>query len=125
MEFDKTKWSCPWNNDQNCTQNSAGVGGGWGSGGGGYGLGVMGWGFLVPFDRPVAKTLMLHYFHRPSLYKILILSKDIITDSTCHNCSYCSMTYVCRSFTNVANLRWKSECSLLNKRSKSQFASRC
>ena len=25
MEFDKTRWSCPWNNDQNCTQNSAGV----------------------------------------------------------------------------------------------------
>ena len=24
MEFDKTKWSCPWNNDQNYTKNSAG-----------------------------------------------------------------------------------------------------
>ena len=23
MEFDKTQWSCPWNSDQNCTQNSA------------------------------------------------------------------------------------------------------
>ena len=23
MEFDKTSWSCPWNTDQNCTQNSA------------------------------------------------------------------------------------------------------
>ena len=23
MEFDKTRWSCPWNSDQNCTQNSA------------------------------------------------------------------------------------------------------
>ena len=23
MEFDKTKWSCPWNSDQNCTHNSA------------------------------------------------------------------------------------------------------
>ena len=22
MEFDKTKWSCPWNSRQNCTQNS-------------------------------------------------------------------------------------------------------
>ena len=21
MEFDKTRWSCPWNGDQNCTQN--------------------------------------------------------------------------------------------------------
>ena len=49
MEFDKTKWSCPRNSDQNCTQNSArvwwrsgmvgvrGVGGG-----GGKGLGVVG-----------------------------------------------------------------------------------
>ena len=23
MEFDKTRWSCPWNSEQNCTQNSA------------------------------------------------------------------------------------------------------
>ena len=23
MEFDKTGWSCPWNSDQNCTENSA------------------------------------------------------------------------------------------------------
>ena len=30
MEFDKTKSSCPWNSDQNCTQNSAR--GWWGSG---------------------------------------------------------------------------------------------
>ena len=28
MEFDKTRWSCPWNSDQNCTHNSAGGGGG-------------------------------------------------------------------------------------------------
>ena len=27
MEFNKTEWSCPWNSDQNCIQNSArGVG---------------------------------------------------------------------------------------------------
>ena len=47
MEFDNTRWSCPWNSDKNCTQNSARVGGGsgmveirmwWGSGcGGGQG----------------------------------------------------------------------------------------
>ena len=38
MEFDKIRWSCPWNSDQDCTQNSArdwwglglGVGGGHG-----------------------------------------------------------------------------------------------
>ena len=38
MEFDKTRWSCPWNSDQNCTHNSAR--GWWGSrgrGGGGQG----------------------------------------------------------------------------------------
>ena len=33
MEFDKTRLSCPWNSDQNCTQNSAkgwyGQRGGW------------------------------------------------------------------------------------------------
>ena len=33
MEFDKTRWSCLWNSDQNCTQNSVkgwyGQGGGW------------------------------------------------------------------------------------------------
>ena len=23
MEFDETRWSCSWNSDQNCTQNSA------------------------------------------------------------------------------------------------------
>ena len=23
VEFDKTRWSCPWNSDQNCTHNSA------------------------------------------------------------------------------------------------------
>ena len=23
MEFNKTRWSCSWNSDQNCTQNSA------------------------------------------------------------------------------------------------------
>ena len=23
MKFDKIRWSCPWNSDQNCTQNSA------------------------------------------------------------------------------------------------------
>ena len=51
MEFDKTRWSCPWNNDQNCTQNSVGVLGvkgsrGWGSRGGrGSGVkGPMEWG---------------------------------------------------------------------------------
>ena len=27
MDFDKTKWSCPWNSDQNCTQNYARGGG--------------------------------------------------------------------------------------------------
>ena len=44
MEFDKTRWSCPWKSDQNCTQNSAkgvvgvkGVGGGRVGGGGGQG----------------------------------------------------------------------------------------
>ena len=26
----KTRWSCPWNSDQNCTQNSARGGGGQG-----------------------------------------------------------------------------------------------
>ena len=44
MEFDKTKWCCPWNSDQNCTQNSAR--GWWGSGGGGrgwWGSGGRGW----------------------------------------------------------------------------------
>ena len=33
MEFDKTRWSCPWNSNQNCTQNSARAC--WGKGGGG------------------------------------------------------------------------------------------
>ena len=43
--IDKTRWSCPWNIDQNCTQNSArcggvqGVVGGWVGGGGGPGVG--------------------------------------------------------------------------------------
>ena len=38
-EFDKTGWSCPWNRDQNCSQNSARGGGvkRWGSWGGGIG----------------------------------------------------------------------------------------
>ena len=40
MEFDKTKWSCPWNSDQNCTQNSAT--GLWGQGGRGVRVGVAG-----------------------------------------------------------------------------------
>ena len=36
MEFDKTSWSCSWNSDQNCTQNSArGVVGAQGVGGSG------------------------------------------------------------------------------------------
>ena len=39
MEFDKTRWSCSWNSDQNCTQNSDG--GGWGPGGW-VGMGVQG-----------------------------------------------------------------------------------
>ena len=30
MKFDKTRWSCSCNSDQNCTQNSAGVEGGLG-----------------------------------------------------------------------------------------------
>ena len=48
MEFDKTKWPCPWNSDQNCTQNSArgwwvkGVGGGEGQGVGGGRIRVVG-----------------------------------------------------------------------------------
>ena len=37
MEFDKTKWSCPRNSDQNCTKNIAGGGGVQGVGGGGLG----------------------------------------------------------------------------------------
>ena len=44
MEFDKTRWSCPWNSDQNCTQKVCqgvvgvkGVGGGRVGGGGGQG----------------------------------------------------------------------------------------
>ena len=40
MEFDKTRWSCSWNSDQNCTQNSAGGGRGPGAAvGGGRGMG--------------------------------------------------------------------------------------
>ena len=38
MEFDKTRWSCSWNSDQNCTklcQMAQGVGGHGGIGGGG------------------------------------------------------------------------------------------
>ena len=31
MEFDQTRWSCPWNSDKDCTQNSAR--GCWGSSG--------------------------------------------------------------------------------------------
>ena len=56
MEFDKTKWSCPWNSDQNCTQNSArvwrGSGEGWwgfrgqGKGGGDQGVGIIGVGVV-------------------------------------------------------------------------------
>ena len=42
MEFDKTKWCCPWNSDQNCAQNSArgdrGQGGGDPGDGGGPGM---------------------------------------------------------------------------------------
>ena len=37
MELNKTRWSCPWNSDQNCTQNCQGVVGtkgvGWVGGG--------------------------------------------------------------------------------------------
>ena len=41
IEFHKTRWSCPWNSDQNCTQNSAR--GSWGPGGGWVGgVGVVG-----------------------------------------------------------------------------------
>ena len=67
MEFDKTKWSCPWNSDQNCTQNSArgwlgsgvgvkgvvevGVRGWWGQGGRGWwGQGVGGGGGQVVME---------------------------------------------------------------------------
>ena len=39
MEIDKTRWSRPWNSDQNCTQNSAR--GWWGSRGRGGRLGVV------------------------------------------------------------------------------------
>ena len=44
MEFNKTKWTCPWNSDKNCTQNSAR--GWWGSGGGGRWCGSGGWGVV-------------------------------------------------------------------------------
>ena len=41
MEFDKTRWSCPWNSDQNCTGGGGGPGGRWV---GGVGVvGVQGW----------------------------------------------------------------------------------
>ena len=39
--IDKTGWSCPWNSDQNCTQNSARVW--WGVQGVGRVVGSMGW----------------------------------------------------------------------------------
>ena len=45
MEFDQTRWSCPWNSDQNCTQNSARGGEGRGGrvgGSGGQGGRVVG-----------------------------------------------------------------------------------
>ena len=45
MEFDKTRWSCPLNSDQNCTKNSARVLGVKGigiEGSKGGGLGMMG-----------------------------------------------------------------------------------
>ena len=38
LEFDKTRWSCPWNSDQNCTQNSPRGGGGQGIRGGRVGM---------------------------------------------------------------------------------------
>ena len=44
MEFDKTKWSSPWNSDQNCTQISAR---GWGVGGWGVEVGIWGMGVRV------------------------------------------------------------------------------
>ena len=52
MEFDKTKWSCPWNSDQNCTKNSARGWYGFKGVGGCVGLGVRGvwgrgWGGLI------------------------------------------------------------------------------
>ena len=56
MEFDKTRWSCPWNSDQNYTKLCQGVvggsrgcrggggpGGQWGRGGGPGGGWVGGW----------------------------------------------------------------------------------
>ena len=49
MRLDKTRWFCPWNSDQNFTQNSSRGGGGEGLGGGkvedpgeGGGLGFQG-----------------------------------------------------------------------------------
>ena len=43
MEFDKTRWSCPFNSDQNCTQTvgDVGVRGYWEGLGGVRGLGVL------------------------------------------------------------------------------------
>ena len=44
MEFDKTRWSCSWNSDQNCTQKSfQGGHGGWSV----YGVKGLGRGSLV------------------------------------------------------------------------------
>ena len=40
MEFDKTKWSCPWNSDQNCREVvGSGVVGSGGRGGRSWGVG--------------------------------------------------------------------------------------
>ena len=46
MEFDKTRWFCSWNSDQNCAQNYQGVVGAQGVGGygGTGGDGVQGMG---------------------------------------------------------------------------------
>ena len=54
MEFDKTRWFCSWNSDQNCAQNYQGVVGAQGVGGygGTGGDGVQGVGVCLIWNWP-------------------------------------------------------------------------
>ena len=61
MEFGKTRWSCSWNSDQNCTQNLAT---GWGEGG---------WGGGGSYIRTKVKSLKIDIAERTRNCEILLL----------------------------------------------------
>ena len=81
MEFEKTRWSCSWNSDQNCTQNSAGGG----AADEGWALGVVGLGVCAGISRCHSIDLLPKLWLLHLLFWWIVMHRNILNLLKCWN----------------------------------------